>query len=62
MIIQASRKKNQVISLRNEQVILTLVQEYESVRKCRFATNLRVNLWVVESCESVKMLGEGVYL
>ncbi|MFS7944625.1 hypothetical protein Hanom_Chr06g00514451 [Helianthus anomalus] len=50
MINQASRKKNQVISLRNEQVIPLLVQEYDSIRKCRFARVLRV---ILERLESV---------
>ncbi|KAF5787025.1 hypothetical protein HanXRQr2_Chr10g0448201 [Helianthus annuus] len=57
MINQASRKKNQVISLRNEQVIPSLVQEYESVRKCRFLLEFESVLERFESDESVQVLG-----
>ena len=58
MINQASRKKNQVISLRNEQVIPSLVQEYESVRKCKFLLEFGSVLVKFESGESVQVLGE----
>ena len=57
MINQASRKKNQVISLRNEQVIPSLVQECESVRKCKFLLELESVFERFECDESVQVLG-----
>ncbi|MFS8016534.1 hypothetical protein Hanom_Chr15g01369751 [Helianthus anomalus] len=53
MINQASRKKNQVFSSRNEQVIPSLVQVYESVRKCRFLLEFESVLVRFESVKSV---------
>ncbi|MFS7983056.1 hypothetical protein Hanom_Chr11g00970051 [Helianthus anomalus] len=58
MINQANRKKNQVISLRNEQVMLTFVKVYESVRKCSFLLEFGSVLVRFESDDSVQVLGE----